>query len=266
MSVSSKSCIVTGAANGVGLAIARKFAEMGAHVTLADMDEDHLIPEVEALQEAGHSVQAFVGDLRERLTIANLLSATIDAYERIDILINASRKVTYCDVLEMSEDLLTEMFEHNVAANHRLTTAVAKKMLKQAEHDENNGPVGSIVNLSSIAASRTLPGLSGFSVSCAALDQLTRSLAVAFAEKGIRVNSIAIGSVKSATLKDQLKDNPEMRDLIIAATPAGRIGEADEVADAALYLASEQASFVTGQVLVIDGGRSLVDSLSIPAY
>lgn len=266
MSVSTKSCIVTGAANGVGLAIARRMAEEGARVVLADMDEANLNAEVKALVEAGYEAHAFVGDLRQKLSIANLLSATIAAYDRVDILVNASRRVELCDPMKLSEELLTEMFTHNVTANLRLTNAVVKKMIKQAEEEENDGPSGAIVNLTSIASNRTLPNLTGFSVVSAALDQLTRSLAVSFAKNRIRVNGIAIGSIKSATLRDALQDNNELRDMIIAATPAGRIGEAEEAADAALFLASNQASFITGQILAIDGGRSLIDPLATPAH
>jgi len=266
MSVSNKSCIITGAANGVGLAIARRMAESGARVILADMDEENLAIEVAALVDAGYEAQSFAGDLREKLNIANLLSATIDAYDRIDVLVNASRRVELCDPLELSEEVLSGMFAHNVTANLRLTNAVAKKMIKQADEEENEGPAGAVVNLTSIASSRTLAQLTGFSTVSAALDQMTRSLAVSFAKYGIRVNGIAIGSVKSATLKDALKDNNELRDLMIASTPAGRIGEADEAADAAVFLASNQASFITGQILAIDGGRSLIDPLTTPAH
>ena len=267
MSVSTKSCIITGAANGVGLAIARRMAESGARVMLADMDEDNLMREVEALVEEGHDAHAFAGDLRQRLNIANLLSATIDAYDRIDVLVNASRRVEMCDPLDLTEDILTGMFVDNVSANLRLSNAIAKKMIKQAEDAEDQeAPAGSIVNLTSIASSRTLPKLTGFSTVSAALDQMTRSLAVAFAPHNIRVNGIAIGSIKSASLRDALKENENLRDQIIAATPAGRIGEADEAADAAVFLASNKASFITGQIIAIDGGRSLIDPLATPAH
>lgn len=266
MSVSHKSCIVTGSANGVGLAIARRFAEAGAHVTLADIDEENLTNEVAAITEGGYAAQAFSGDLREKLTIANLLSATIDAYDRIDVLVNASRKVAMSDPDELTDEHLNDLFASNVTANLRLTNAVIRKMVMQAEKEERTGAIGSVVNLTSIASNRTLPELGGFSVACAALDQMTRSLAVAQAPKGIRVNGIAIGSLKSASLRDNLQENPDLREQIVNATPAGRIGEAEEAAEAALFLASDQASFITGQILAIDGGRSLIDPLATPAY
>ena len=132
--------------------------------------------------------------------------------------------------------------------------------------EENTGNVGAVVNLTSIAANRTLPRLAAFSVSCAALDQLTRSLAVTLAGSGIRVNAIAIGSVMSASLRNSMQSQDDLREMIVQATPIGRIGEADEAAEAALFLASDHASFITGQILSVDGGRSLLDPLAIPAH
>ena len=266
MSVSGKSCIVTGAANGVGLAIARTFAEAGARVVMADIDEEHLEPVATGLIEDGNEVTAFVGDVRERLTIANLLSATIDAFDRIDILVNASRRVTYADPLELTPEDLTTLFDQNVGATLRLTQAVVRKFQRQAEEDEPSGSAGAIVNVSSIASQRTLPQMTGYSVATAALDQLTRSLAVALATENVRVNAVAIGSLMSASLRDAIGDLPELREEVIAATPAGRIGDAEEAAAAALFLASDQASFITGQVLTVDGGRSLIDSLRRPLH
>lgn len=266
MSVSNKSCIITGAANGVGLAIARRFAEAGAQIVMTDIEEDKLTAEAEALVSDGYRAIAFAGDLRERLTIANLLSTTIDAYDRIDILVNASRSFEHTSSLDMDPDTLTDMFDQNVGANLRITQAVVRKILKMAKKSGNDNPTGAVVNVTSIAARRTLPQLTAYSVTTAALDQLTRSLAVAFADKGIRVNAIAIGSVMSTRLREALNEDADLRAHVIAATPAGRIGEAAEAAEAAIFLASEGASFVTGQILSVDGGRSLIDPLSMPAH
>ncbi len=266
MSVANKSCIITGAANGVGLAIARRFAQAGAHVMLADMDDENLAAATKSLNEDGYAAQSFSGDLRQKLTIANLMSATKDAFDRIDVLVNASRQVDYDGEEEFCPEMLGTLFEQNVSANLRLTRAVIRVMLKQAEKESKTENIGSIVNLTSIAANRTLPRLAAFSVSCAALDQLTRSLAVGLAGRGIRVNAVAIGSVMSASLRQTISDREGLRDMIVAATPLGRVGEADEAAEAALFLASDHASFVTGQVMAVDGGRSLLDPLNIPAH
>lgn len=266
MTVAGKSCIVTGAANGVGLAMARRFAEAGANVMLADMDEENLQTVTASLADSDLSVQSFSGDLRQKLTIANLMSATIDAYDRIDVLVNASRQVDYDDGDDFCPEMLDVLFEQNVTSNLRLTRAVVKKMRKQAEKEDRTENIGAIVNLTSIAASRTLPKLAAFSVSCAALDQMTRSLAVTLATYGVRVNAVAIGSVMSASLRDSMHKQDDLRDLLVQSTPLGRVGEADEAAEAALFLASDHASFITGQIISVDGGRSLLDPLAIPAH
>lgn len=266
MPISGKSCIVTGAANGVGLAVARRFAAAGARVTMADMDEDNLDAQADALRDAGHEVQSFAGDLRQKLTIANLLSATKDAFDRIDVLINASRQVDYDPGRDFCPEMLGTLFDQNVGSNLRLTRAVVAKMIAQAEKEERTSNIGAVVNFSSIAAGRTLPNLAAFSVCSAALDQLTRSLAVSLADQGVRVNAVAIGSVMSASLRQRLNEDESLRDMIVEATPVGRIGEADEAAEAALFLASDAASFVTGQILAVDGGRSLLDPVTIAAH
>lgn len=254
--ISDKAVIVTGAANGVGLAIARLFVANGANVLLADMDEDKLDTEVEAL---GETAASFAGDLREKLTVNNLMAATIDAFDRVDILINASRQVLPSDPLGGSDNSFETMMHQNATVNMRLSKAVAKRMISQGEG-------GAIVNLSSIAAQDCVPESIGYSVACAALDQLTRSLAVAYAPHNIRVNAVALGSVMSGSLQALVAEDEDLRDEVIAATPIGRIGEAVEAAQAALFLASPCASFITGQILAVDGGRSLLDRMTKLAY
>ena len=268
-SIKGKTAIITGAANGVGLAIARHFAAEGANVMGADMDEKRLTEEFgenpetqEAADATSGALRFFAGDLREKLTIANLLSATIDAYESIDILVNASRQILPSNPLDCNDTSVETLLEQNLLSGLRLSQQVAARMIRQGEGDEEEGrPLGAIINLSSIAASRTHPELLGFSVASAALDQATRSLAVALAPKRIRVNAVAFGSVMSASLRDGLRAAPDLRDRIEDATPLGRIASASEVAEAAQFLASDGAGFVTGQILCVDGGRGLVDAV-----
>jgi len=258
-SISGKTVIVTGAANGAGLAIARRFIEEGANVLLADMDEDKLELEVAQLSAQSGKAEAFAGDLREKLTVNNLLAATLDAFGSVDILVNASRQVMAGDPLG-DEDCFEQMMHQNVTVNMRLCQAVAKRMIQQAGKGPHEN-TGSIVNLSSIAARCTQTNLTSFSVASAALDQLTRSLAVAFGPHGIRVNAVALGSVMSGSLQNALVKDENLREQVIKATPLGRIGEASEAAEAALFLASPCAGFITGQILAVDGGRSLLDRL-----
>jgi 7-alpha-hydroxysteroid dehydrogenase len=266
-SISGKTAIVTGAANGVGLAIARHFADRGANVMFADMDEPRLVDECGKDQEGDVNIRYFAGDLRERLTIANLLSATIDAFDRIDILINASRQMVPSDPLDPDQDAVETLLQQNLMTTLRLSQLVARRMIRQAEEAGlEEGSAGAIVNLSSIAARRTQPSLMGYSVSCAALDQLTRSLAVALAPHRIRVNAVAFGSVMSASLQGALKEHSEYRNDIRDHTPLGRIAKPSELAEAVQFLASEGAQFVTGQIMTVDGGRTLIDPVNAPAH
>ncbi|WP_299080991.1 SDR family oxidoreductase [uncultured Ruegeria sp.] len=263
-SITGKTAIVTGGANGIGLAIGRHFADAGANVMFADMDEKRLAEEL-GEQADDSNIRYFAGDLREKLTIANLLSATLDAFDQVDILINGSRQVIPSDPLDTDDDSVRTLLNQNLMPALRLSQLVAKRMIKQSDEDDE-GPAGSIINLSSIAARRTHPDLMAYSVSTAALDQMTRSLAVAFAPSRIRVNSIALGSVMSASLQSTLKENRDFRDDIEKHTPLARIAAPNELTETAQFLASDAAGFITGQILTIDGGRTLLDPVAAPAH
>jgi 7-alpha-hydroxysteroid dehydrogenase len=266
-SIAGKTAIITGSANGVGLAIARHFTDQGANVVMADRDESNLKAEVAKMSAADEQVIFFAGDLRERLTIANLLSATVDAFDRVDILVNATRQCVACDPLDDQSDAVEDALQQNLLASLKLSQLVAKRMIAQAEAvDEKVKTAGSIVNLSSIAARRTQPELMAYSIASAALDQMTRSMAVAMASSRVRVNGVALGSVMSANLKDQMLANDDYRDRILRQTPMGRIGAASEAAEAVQFLSSDAAAFMTGQIVTIDGGRTLLDPVSVPAH
>ncbi|TVP74269.1 MAG: SDR family oxidoreductase [Rhodobacteraceae bacterium] len=265
--ISGKTAIVTGAANGVGLAIARHFVAQGANVVLADRDESRLKSEIATLSGTDEHAIFFAGDLRERLTIANLLSATVDAFDRVDILVNATRSCIVSDPLDDQCDAVETALQQNLLASLKLSQVIAKRMISQAEgSSERMKAIGSIINLSSIAARRTQPELMAYSIASAALDQMTRSLAVAYAQHGIRVNGVALGSVMSANLKEQMQNNDDYREKILRQTPMGRIGASSEAAEAVQFLASNAAAFMTGQIITIDGGRTLLDPVSVPVH
>ncbi|KPN64971.1 7-alpha-hydroxysteroid dehydrogenase [Aliiroseovarius crassostreae] len=272
-SIAGKTAIVTGAANGIGLAIARHFADHGANVVCADMDEEGLLKEwgdnPEDDEGSSSNTRIFAGDLREKLTIANLLSATIDAFEQVDILINASRQVLISDPLDADNTAMRTLLDQNLMTSLRLSQLVAKRMIQQGldlSEDDQDAPLGAIVNLSSIAACRTQPGLLAYSVASAAVDQMTRSLAVALAPSRIRVNAISFGSLMSASLRETIKADKSTRADIIEGTPLGRIASATEIAEAAQFLCSDGSSFMTGHILQVDGGRSLLDVVSNPSH
>jgi 7-alpha-hydroxysteroid dehydrogenase len=232
------------------------------------MDEARLEDEVGEEVRAEGAVRMFAGDLTEKLTLANLLSATIDAFDRVDILVNANRRMVVSDALSPEADGVEELWRQNVLTALRMSQITAKRMIQHAARAEveAGSMIGSIVNISSITARATRPELLAYSTAAAAMDQVTRSLALALAPKGIRVNGVAFGSVMSASLQAALKDHPDFRDQIEQGTPLQRIGSPSELAETVQFLASEAASFITGQVLVVDGGRSLLDGVPAPAH
>lgn len=261
LSIQGRTAIVTGAGCGIGLAIARKFEEGGANVMFADSNEALL--EEELGQMAGEGpVRGFAGDLSQKLTLANLVSATIDAFDRVDILVNAHRMVQSCDPMSVGEDLLDDMLRANMISGLRLSQLVAKRMVAQAgDGDDEVLQNGAIVNVSSLAANWPTPKMLAYSISSAAQAQATRSLASALAPQKIRVNGVAFASIMSDVLRDKLREEPDLRDRMVAATPLGRIAGADELAATVQFLASDAAGFITGQILSVDGGRSLGDPM-----
>jgi len=263
-SINGKTAIITGAANGIGLAIARQFADRGANVMCADMDEKKLQDEWGDRPD-DDTARYFAGDLRQRLTIANLISATIDAFDRVDILVNASRQVMETEALNVEDNSVSVLIEQNVMTAYHLSQQVAKRMIKQGA-DQPEGQLGAIVNLSSIAARTTRPELMGYSIAAAALEQMTRSMSLVLAPERIRVNAVAFGSVMSASLKTSVVENSDWREDIKAHTPLGRIAGPAELVDAVQFLAAESSSFMTGEILTIDGGRSLLDVVAAPAH
>lgn len=257
-----KTVIVSGAAGSVGRAVARRFAEAGARLMLSDRDEKGLAETVSGIEGAPDNVASFAHGLDDKLSVANLIAATTDRFGRIDALVTNARASSPGGPFDLSADDFSEVLQSNVASVFLQSRMVAKRMIQQREKDPEFR--GSLVNISSISAQRTVPELLAYSVSCAALDQLTRSLAAALAPQGIRVNAVALGAVMTSRLRDAFAEHEDLRDEMVAVTPLGRIGEAEEAAEAALFLASPAASFVTGQILAVDGGRLVLDPLASP--
>ena len=257
--LSGKTAIVTGAGSGIGRAIARRFGNAGANVMMADTDVAGLVDTADEMDgESAH----FACKLGEKLSVNNLLAATQDTFGAVDILVNAAPKSLPGSFLNLPPADFEVSASDNLRTVFLLSQAVAKRMVEAGEEDDDYH--GAIVNITSIAAQRTIPELFAYSVACAALDQLTRSMAACLAQHRIRVNGIALGSVMSRNMRAALRERSELREDLIKVTPLGRIGEAHEAAEAAVFLASDAASFITGQILAVDGGRLVLDPLDSP--
>ena len=261
-SIEGKTVVIAGAAGGVGRAVARRFAEAGARLMLADADDKGLAETVDELEAGSDNIASFAHGIEDKLGVANLIAATTDRFGRIDALVTNARASSPGGPFDLSAEDFSEVLRANVASVFLQSQMVARRMVQQREEDKDFR--GALVNISSIAGQRTVPELLAYSVSCAALDQLTRSFAAALAPQGVRVNAVALGAVMTRRLREALSERSELRDEMISVTPLGRIGEAEEAAEAALFLASPAASFVTGQVLAVDGGRLVLDPLSSP--
>tara|TARA_B100001250_G_scaffold411824_1_gene441414 strand:- start:1104 stop:1910 length:807 start_codon:yes stop_codon:yes gene_type:complete len=264
--LSGKSAIVTGAANGIGMEIAKKFLSEGANVMFADSEKLDLNDILSGSVEPEAKAVSFRGNLQDKLSLKNLLAATLDNFNNIDILVNANRVILSADPLDENDHSLEKSLSHNLISTLNLSQVFSKAIIDKTFNRKSNQIVGSIINLTSIAANQTIPQMLPYSVSCAALNQLTRSLAISLAENGIRVNAISLGSIMSSSLRLNLHSNPELQESIIDATPLGYIGEPEEVSELALFLSSNNSNFLTGQIITIDGGRSILNKLEKAAY
>ncbi len=245
----SRSVIITGAAHGVGAACAKKFAAAGDRLVLADVNEEAGRAIASDLREAGAEAAFVHADVTNRLHVHNIVAEALDAYDRIDVLAHTVMEKFSAPFLETSE----EDFERIVAANLRgaflINQAVAKHFTKQAANADTGARPGVIVNIGSVEAVTAAADHVAFAASQGGLQQLTKAVALALSPHGVRANLVGVGAIKGEM--DQHAEQKKVR----ATTPLKRIGDPEEVADVVFFLASDAASYVTGQCLYVDGGR-----------
>jgi NAD(P)-dependent dehydrogenase (short-subunit alcohol dehydrogenase family) len=238
----NKTAIVTGGAQGIGRAIVERFVEEGVRVVLADIDEPAGEVVESELAEQGQ-IRFIECDVSERLDVRNLIAETVDAFGAVDILVNNAGIVVGADFL----DLEPEDFERVLKVN----LTVARHMVERVKA---GGPAGTIINVSSVNAVLAIANQVPYTVSKGGINQLTKVMALSLAPYGIRVNGIGPGSIMTELLESVI-DNPEVRTGSLSRTPLGRIGEPAEIAGIAAFLASDDASYITGQTIYADGGR-----------
>ena len=250
MKLSGKTAIVTGAARGIGYAICRRYLREGARVVMADIDEEAgaaAAKELSAMGEVSH----VTCDVGERLDVHNLVATTFDCFNEIDILVNNAGIVIGGDFLEIDESDFDAVMRVNLKGAFLCSQIVARHMVKRVE---DGGPAGTIINMSSINAKLALPEQIPYTISKGGVRQLTNVLAQALAPHGIRVNAIGPGSIATEMLA-AVNDNPEAKHRMLSRTPMGRVGEPEEIAGVAAFLASDDSSYITGQTIYADGGR-----------
>jgi NAD(P)-dependent dehydrogenase (short-subunit alcohol dehydrogenase family) len=246
----NKVAIVTGAAQGIGFAIAKRFVSDGAKVVIADIDDTKGEEAVEDLQTIGEAMYIHC-NVAERLDVRNMVAETLNAYGDIDILVNNAGIVAGADFLELEEDDFDRVLSINLKGTFLCSQAVARHMVEKIE---GGGEPGCIINMSSVNSVLAIPSQIPYCVSKGGVSQLTKSTALALAPHGIRVNAIGPGSIMTEMLSAVNSDR-EARNRLMSRTPLLRIGEPAEIAGVAAFLASADAGYITGQTIFADGGR-----------
>jgi glucose 1-dehydrogenase len=245
-----KTAIVTGGAQGIGLAIAERFVEEGMKVVIADIDDGVGQDVADRLSKIGEALYVHC-DVADRLDVRNLLAKSLEAYGEIDVLVANAGIVHTADFLDVEEADFDRVIGVNLKGVFLTCQAVAKHMVERVEAGEKPG---TIITMSSVNAELAIPNQVPYVASKGGVRQLTKVMALALAKHGIRVNAIGPGTIMTEMVEKVLADD-DIRNRMMARTPLGRIGESSEIASIAAFLASDQASYVTGQTLYVDGGR-----------
>lgn len=248
MDLKDKTAIVTGAAQGIGFSIAEAFLREGARVMILDVNEERGMSSAEELATKGGSIDFVQADLSYAADIANAVERTIERFGGIDICVNNAGVTHRCDLMEFPLEEFDRVMAINVRGPFILSQMVARHMIETERR-------GSIVNITSVNAVLCLPDNPAYITSKGGLTQLTKAMSVALAPKGIRVNAVGPGSTNTELQRSGMSRNETLRKMVLSRTPLGRLGEPEEVAEAVVFLASDKASYITGQCLYVEGGR-----------
>ena len=246
MRLEGKVAVVTGAARGIGAACARRFAAEGAAVVIGDILEEQGEATAQSIREAGGTAAFVACDTGDGPQARALIAETVSRYGRIDVLVNNAGIFTIADFLDVTEEDFDRVLRVNLRGYFLVGQAAARVMADAGS--------GSIINMSSVNAVMAIESIAAYVVSKGGVNQLTSVMALALAPRGVRVNAIGPGTILTEMAGAMMTDEVARR-RILSRTPMGRVGQPEEIAGIAVFLASDDSSYVTGQVIYADGGR-----------
>jgi NAD(P)-dependent dehydrogenase (short-subunit alcohol dehydrogenase family) len=245
LSLEGKTAVVTGGTSGIGRALSLGLADAGADVIATARRQQEVDNTADAVEARGRKTLRLVSDVCNRESLETLLTAALDRFGKVDILINCAGKIKRTPTISLPEEEWTDILNTNLTGTLRACQIFGKHMLERG--------YGRIINISSLNSFVALSEVAAYAASKAGVASLTRSLAVEWSKKGITVNAIAPGVFRTDLNAALLDSSPRGHELLMR-TPMGRFGKTEELVGAAIYLASDSSSFVTGQTLVVDGG------------
>ncbi|MDT4966091.1 MAG: hypothetical protein QOJ64_828 [Acidobacteriota bacterium] len=245
LELNGKVAVVVGGTSGIGRAIAHGLAEAGADVVPTSRRIEQVEATAKEIEARGRRSLRIAADVSERATLQHVLDASIEAFGKVDILVNSAGRTKRAPTVDFSEKDWNDIIETNLTGTLRACQVFGRHMLERQ--------YGRIVNIASISTFVALHEVAAYSASKAAVASLTKSLAVEWASSGVCVNAIAPGVFRTALNQTLLDESERGREFLLR-TPMKRFGRVEELAGAAVFLASDAASFVTGEILVVDGG------------